>query len=124
MEFSDDGADDPLNDAIFDVNRLHRAVGWLEADAVAFAIESFQRRERIIEQGHDHFAISWRRVALDDNIIPAENAVLNHGLPFDAQHERVGAIDHELRRHGHGLFLLDSLDREAGRDESDKREND
>lgn len=56
-ERSDDGANDSLDERVVAINWLHRGVGGLQTDAIAFAIETLERRMRIIEQCDDHVSI-------------------------------------------------------------------
>src|SRR5688572_19569352 len=77
---------------------LHRAVGGLEADAVAaFLVESLEGRFAAVQQGDDLLAVAGGLAALDDDVVAIAEVILDHALAADAQDvDAVLGVEHRL----------------------------
>src|SRR5690606_37204206 len=83
----DDDAADLARRGVDD-ERLQGVVGRLQADAVAaFAVEALDRR-RAVDDGDDGLAVVRGRALLDDDVVAIEDAVLDHRVADDLEHER------------------------------------
>src|SRR3954468_10476009 len=81
----------PYHDTLYtaavgiDDTRLHRAVGWLQADLAAFLVEALERGFSTVEQGDDLLAIASLLAALDDDVVAVAEMVFDHAVPAHAQ---------------------------------------
>src|SRR5262245_1021925 len=76
-------ANDSLNLAVFDVNRLELRVCRLESDAIDFPEERLERGFTIRQQRHDTVTVGCGIGALDENEVPVEDAFIAHRVTGD-----------------------------------------
>src|SRR5258706_1685891 len=121
-EPADDPDDFPLDLDIACVDRLHLAVGRLQADAVLLFEEALERGAAVLEERNDDVAIPRGVLRLHDDVIAVVDVVLDHRLAAHAQHEGGAALGRELARGAHRLGLvLVGVDRLTGGDLADDR---
>src|SRR3990172_2541028 len=89
------------------VDRLHLAVGGLEADPVALLVEALERGGAVLEERDDDVTIARRGLLLDHDVVAVVDVVLDHRLPADAQDEGVApALRREIARDAQRLALV------------------
>ena len=59
LKLAYNGSHNSLDNAVLHVDRFHGAVCRLKPNAVTFAIKPFQCGKGIVEQGHNHFSVTW-----------------------------------------------------------------
>ncbi len=72
-----------------DVDGVVVGVGWLQADAISFAVQSFERSFAGVQQGDDDLAVAGGVAILADDVVPVANVVVDHAVARDAQDEGV-----------------------------------
>ena len=115
--------DHALNAASIGLNDswLHSAVGRLKPHAAAFFVISLQRSLARIQQRHNLLAVARRFSALNDDVIPIAEMILDHGIAADFQNINATLGGEELFK----IDLLagfDRLNRLTGRDATQKRQ--
>ena len=60
LEFSNHGSHHALDvDVSLDDERIHCAVGWLEADVIGLAVKAFECCVLIVEKSDDDVSVFW-----------------------------------------------------------------
>src|SRR4051812_25645089 len=85
---AEDADDDALHAAAVGVDDagFHRAVGGLEADLAAFAVEALERGLAGVEEGNDLLAVAGVFAAFDDDEIAVAEVVFDHRFAAHAEH--------------------------------------
>src|SRR5687767_10012880 len=73
-----DPADDALNDRVFAVDRAHARIRRLQTHAALLAVIALERRTFIMQESHHDITVAGIKVALDDDVIAIQDAVVFH----------------------------------------------
>src|SRR5579884_3612642 len=114
------------------IDRVHRHVGRLQADAIALAVEPLQRRLLLVLQpDRDGLTVLARLLAPQKDDIPVVDEGVHHRVALDAQREEIAAaVRHQIaaqldRLRGVAPFeVAGDGDRETGGDLTDHRDAD
>ena len=71
----------------------HLGVGGLEADEVAFAVETLEGGVGAVNEGDDDFALAGGAGALDQNVIAGDNVLVAHRVAADFEGEDFAVAD-------------------------------
>src|SRR5207253_4987207 len=91
-EAANDSDDLALDLDVTRVDRLHLAVGRLQADPVLLTEEPLQRRAAVFQQRDDDVAVARGVLRLDDDVVAVIDVVFDHRFAADTEHERISAL--------------------------------